>query len=560
MVSTWQDSDNGWVPGSWGQPGHLQNPTNVTRLARAVSCEDKHHHPQIVYYQAGIGTGIGLWNHVVGGGTGMGLAENVREAYAFLASNYAEHDKLVPNDSIFLLGFSRGAFTARTLGGFICAMGILKKKAMAHFYALFEDWERAGDPAYEPMFFDNYFEHHHDVKKIKPDAKLAKSKKDRDVYLRHYFELLLELGLTQDVHINCIGVWDTVGALGIPVNPLLQRVFPGLPSFVRTYRWFDTRLDSDVKNAFQALALDERRFPFSPAVWERKPDCTSNLQQVWFPGSHSNVGGSYEDAGMADITLAWMMDQLAGNTMAHPEDFRAHEWIQFDEEYIKYWSDCSDQWYEKHKQEHYKGWARGKVYESNTFPQSLAGQETRVPGRYHGTDYESGKTDLKRLLANTNEQIHSSVRARIDMGARGVEPDWSQVFPHGLELRPLVVWLWRRMIGSGPRVYQPQIDGPLHGWKLVDGHSSHADPNWEINMSPVDSRPAGLKEVQWVYEGNGKATNQAAFKAMPEAKLGKYERRLLEKDQRMADKVEFTNNRWHWFRKDERRPAHGRTF
>ncbi|KAI7372476.1 hypothetical protein KC336_g20635, partial [Hortaea werneckii] len=73
---TWMDSDNGWVKGKWGQPGHLQNPTNVTRIVRAIASEDKGHHPQIVYYQAGVGTGIGLYNQLIGGGTGLGLAEN----------------------------------------------------------------------------------------------------------------------------------------------------------------------------------------------------------------------------------------------------------------------------------------------------------------------------------------------------------------------------------------------------------------------------------------------------------------------------------------------------
>ena len=70
------NSDSGWVKGTWGQRGHAQNPSNVTRISRAISSEDGEHHPQIVYYQAGIGSGIGLYNHIVGGGTGLGLEEN----------------------------------------------------------------------------------------------------------------------------------------------------------------------------------------------------------------------------------------------------------------------------------------------------------------------------------------------------------------------------------------------------------------------------------------------------------------------------------------------------
>ena len=167
---TWQDSDNGWVKAAGSVAGHQQYPSNVTRIARAVAPEDKDHHPQIVYYQAGVGTGVGLWNHLAGGGTGIGLAAHVREAYAFLVSNYAENDKLVPNDSIFLVGFSRGAFTARTLGGFICAMGILKKKAMPHFREIFEDWEQAGcGEKYDPIFFKNYYSYHPGVQKVVPD-------------------------------------------------------------------------------------------------------------------------------------------------------------------------------------------------------------------------------------------------------------------------------------------------------------------------------------------------------------------------------------------------------
>lgn len=158
-AGTWQDSDNGWEPGKWGQPGKLQNPSNVTRIARAIKPQDQSLHPQIVYYQAGIGTGIGLYDHLVGGGTGMGLSENIREAYAFLAANYQPADvddghETCAADKIFLIGFSRGAFTARSLGGFIGAVGILTKKAIPWFYQCFQDWEKALDPQASQFFIE----------------------------------------------------------------------------------------------------------------------------------------------------------------------------------------------------------------------------------------------------------------------------------------------------------------------------------------------------------------------------------------------------------------------
>ncbi|KAI6793322.1 hypothetical protein KC361_g6222 [Hortaea werneckii] len=437
---TWMDSDNGWVKGKWGQPGHLQNPTNVTRIVRAIASEDKGHHPQIVYYQAGVGTGIGLYNQLVGGGTGLGLAENVREAYAFIASNYAEHDRLVPNDSIFLVGFSRGAYTARTLGGFICAMGVLKRHAMPHFFEIFEDWNRAGDPHYEPMFFKSYFKHHKDVKPIWPSGRLARSKKDRDAYLQEYFQMLQNLNMTQRASINCIG------------------------------------------------------------------------------------------------------------------EFRHRDWIHFDDELLDTWYDCASDWVEDHKDPSYKGWARGKIYDSNTFPQSLAGQKTRLPGRYHGTFYESGNEDPHRLLEDTNEYIHSSVRARIDMGGNGVEADSKKVFPSGLGLAPLLTSLWRRLTGRTVSTYQPHLrKQPLHGWQLQDGHKSHDEPNWDIDMSPEGS----AHEVTWIFEGDGRV----AKRTMPEARLGRYERYLLQKDQELTDKIEFTNAGWKWTMKEEERPQkRGRTW
>jgi len=187
---TWMDADSGWVKGA------PQTPSNVTRIARAMKDQDDAHHQQIVYYQAGVGTGIGLYDHLVGGSTGAGLSENIREAYSFLVSNYSEHDKIKQPDSIFLIGFSRGAFTARSIGGFIGAVGILKKIAMPFFYEIFTDWANAGNPKRPPRFFDTYYKLNPEVEKVLPPPEFIGKKDKINEYMKSYREILLLLNLT----------------------------------------------------------------------------------------------------------------------------------------------------------------------------------------------------------------------------------------------------------------------------------------------------------------------------------------------------------------------------
>lgn len=112
----------------------------MTRIARAILPETHDGIPQIVYYQAGIGTEGTWWDHVYGGGTGSGLSENIREAYGFLAKNYMD------DDEVFLIGFSRGAFTARSIGAMISSVGLLTAKGMEQFYPIFSDWENQVKP------------------------------------------------------------------------------------------------------------------------------------------------------------------------------------------------------------------------------------------------------------------------------------------------------------------------------------------------------------------------------------------------------------------------------
>lgn len=160
----------------WDTRGSLQTPSNVTRIGRAILAEDKNHCPQIVYYQAGIGTGFGLADKYIGGGTGEGISEHIREAYSFLANNY------LPGDEIFLLGFSRGAFTARSIAGLIGSFGLLSKEEMPHFYDVFKDWENAGAKRY-----------HARILKSRSGFILKTRPSDAQAYLREYKQTLLNV-------------------------------------------------------------------------------------------------------------------------------------------------------------------------------------------------------------------------------------------------------------------------------------------------------------------------------------------------------------------------------
>lgn len=121
----------------------LQLPSNVSRICRAITVEGRNDVTQIVYYQPGVGTVGNMIDRIRGGATGEGLSHNIREAYAFLAHNYSD------GDEIFLLGFSRGAFTARTIAGLIGNMGLLTKEGLPFLPIVFKDFENRGVRNYE---------------------------------------------------------------------------------------------------------------------------------------------------------------------------------------------------------------------------------------------------------------------------------------------------------------------------------------------------------------------------------------------------------------------------
>lgn len=209
----------------------------------------------------------------------------MREGYTFLATNW------VPGDEIFIFGFSRGAFSARSIAGIIGDIGILTREGIPFFPEIFRDLQHQHDEDYKPKHPDVPFPN-------KPSA----------LDPQYRYELQRRRLTTLGVDIKVIGCWDTVGALGTPKIGWLTRLgFQNMA--MRELSFYDTSLSNCIEYAFQALALDEQRYAFPPALWEKLEGNTTTLRQVWFPGAHSNVGGGYDDQQIATITLAWMMAQ-----------------------------------------------------------------------------------------------------------------------------------------------------------------------------------------------------------------------------------------------------------
>jgi hypothetical protein len=333
------------------------------------------------------------------GATGEGLEENVREGYAFLANNYTR------GDEIFLIGFSRGAFTVRTIAGLIGEVGLLTKKGLPYLREIHKDIQHRRDPHYQPKY---------------PDLPFPRKPSASDPMYRRELERrdLTRLGVT----VKAIAVWDTVGSLGVPRIGWLTKV--GLQSAEsRETMFYDTKLNDIVEHAFQALSLDERRAAFAPAVWEKPEGNQTVLRQVWFPGVHSNVGGGYDDQQLANITLAWMMSQLE----PFLDMYMAYVLEQEDEN-LKYY---------RRKTGRVRPWSFGKIYNSLTGLYAFGGGTTRTPGRYYAISPETLRAS-DRPLRDTHEYIHSSCRSRFMLNGPGVD-DKNDYMAHALQDYRLVI-------------------------------------------------------------------------------------------------------------------------
>jgi len=244
--------------GTWDS---ASNRTNVYKLFKSLTTSAD----QVPIYDDGVGANGDPISRLLGGAFGTGLWDKIKQGYTKISHVYEQ------GDEVFIFGFSRGAFTARSLAGMIAACGLPTKNFT--------------DDLVETAF-DAYRDKTNRQEKLK---KLANC----DMF---------------NGDIKMVGVWDTVGSLGIPsaigaIDPLF-------------YGFLDTSLNPKIKHGYHALAIDERRAQFPPTLWTGQPAAGQVLEQVLFTGAHSDVGGGEPDdspgkTALSDITLGWMMGKAS---------------------------------------------------------------------------------------------------------------------------------------------------------------------------------------------------------------------------------------------------------
>ncbi len=273
-----------------------KNNTNVVRTFEAIERDDA----QVAFYDPGVGTFSFLGRRlgrrfgiVMGLLFGYGIRQNIEDGYRYLMNTFE------PDDSVYLFGFSRGAYTARALAGMIHQLGILRK----------------GSENLIPYVSKLYFRG--DGSKVLWKApwrflkKILKKGQNRAPEEVDPVAAGFKKTFSNACEPHFMGVWDTVGALG----PMLSKRFP------------NRKLNRKIKNAFQAVAIDERRWAFRvlPFDVSDKPDDCQVVEQVWFVGAHSNVGGgcAKRERALSDIAFAWMMDKASECCLRLKDDWQS---------------------------------------------------------------------------------------------------------------------------------------------------------------------------------------------------------------------------------------------
>jgi len=312
-----------FADGTWNSPDKDDNhdgspdPTNVYKLFLKVSgqydpaslCKSMEQEVrlqrdgatvQVAKYIYGVGGDDNPINQLLGGAFGAGVIKRIVRGYTFISRNYK------PGDRIHLIGFSRGAYTARALGGLLLSQGVLRseltddpREAYINGTAAWYRYREAS--ARKQSFFGRFVEALTDLPNwldkvtLNPEHDLIPVRDD------------------EGFGISSIAVWDTVGALGIPE-------FAAGGQRVDTFQFADNKLSDRVKKGFHAVSRDEQRVDFTPTLWAG----AANVEQMLFAGAHADVGGGYPmlggESGLSDIALEWMQGKLAGQGVKFDQD------------------------------------------------------------------------------------------------------------------------------------------------------------------------------------------------------------------------------------------------
>jgi uncharacterized protein (DUF2235 family) len=383
--------------GTWDKPGTVEDgipvPSNVQKLACALTKNDE----QVVKYFPGVGTSGSLLNRILKGITGSELDGKIIEAYKFIVENYQ------PGDQLYFFGFSRGSYTARSLAGLIRNSGIVRDiKDINEAFEHYRDRSPVSHPDSETSIAlrkrlshgpgDNFFAEEPEGSEG-TDTGRIEAKGDKH-------EIANALSNDYVTRIKFLGIWDTVGSLGIPL-PWWRK------GNLERYKFHDITLSSTIDHAYHGMAIDERRKVFTPCIWEKsvhkesdplvkrnaantgehkhKYGTNKHVQQMWFSGVHANVGGGYPDSSLSDITLNWIISKAR------------HHGLSF--KYIPVFNVCP----------------YGELYNSQTWYYELGGNLIRPITLENGVAVQASYWTPNPSYRNSfNEYLNGSVKCRIN--------------------------------------------------------------------------------------------------------------------------------------------------
>jgi uncharacterized protein (DUF2235 family) len=291
--------------GTGNKGGHTPD-SNVFKAYNAIDIHNASIR-QITYYDNGVGTSTNKLLRAISGALGFGFQRNVRELYAFLSKNYHPEEDGVDADKVFMFGFSRGAATIRALNGIVYDCGLIDARNFNNDVELKEEVKTLVTSYLKARYIDDKCKDGNDgektLEKLRNGEQIEGCKSPRN-----------------KVKIEFIGVWDTVAALGMPkrtdiiilVSKVVNSLFNGIDrvfNFFLHHRNYNFKLTPNTTRACHALSIDDARTSFWPRIWNEFSEKTSHVKvdQVWFAGMHSDVGGGYPRQGMPNVPLAWIL-------------------------------------------------------------------------------------------------------------------------------------------------------------------------------------------------------------------------------------------------------------